>query len=165
MGMRTSIVVSLLLAVATFPSVCWANPALSNPVPDAGQSRTLIASLERGACLGRCPQYAVRVYSDGLVEFEGRRFVATAEKASATLTAAELKAVRSALEAAHFESFKPAYTRPTTTDLPTVIVSNGRKTVRHALGDQTAPASLTRLEQQLDELLHTTRWMTQGVEQ
>jgi hypothetical protein len=133
-------------------------------VTPASAPHELLASLERTACYGRCPAYVVSVYADGVVEFDGRQFTATQGLAKATLTADELAAVRRALDASGFASFKAAYADTRTSDLPWATVQVGRKSVRHYTGDESAPPALTELERALDVLLGTSRWLA-GPEQ
>ncbi len=143
----------LLLLVA--PAACvTARPAA--PLP--------LASLSRGPCFGRCPEYQVEVFSDGRVRFEGRRHVATVGEAVGQLDAAQLSALEARFEAARFTDFAGRYERADTTDLPVVVLAYQGRAVRHALGDSSAPAALTQLEDDVDTLLGTARWVTGAVE-
>jgi hypothetical protein len=132
--------------------------------PPTAAPRRLVASIERGPCYGRCPVYTVRVFADGAVEFEGRQHVGTVGVATGKLSAAELVQLAAAFESRRFESLKAEYADPRTTDLPWVTVSNGRKTVRHYTGDESAPKALTELEAAIDRLVGTARWLA-GPEQ
>lgn len=121
---------------------------------------TPLLSLQRGACFGRCPVYRVQVYDDGTLEFVGERFVASLGTSSAQLDAAALATLRARVEGSSFSRWKQRYTRPTVTDLPTVQLSWKGRTIVHAQGDRSAPPDLTRLEDDLDVLLDTARWIT-----
>jgi hypothetical protein len=118
----------------------------------------LVASLERGACLGACPVYKVEAFDDGTVRFVGVRFVGHPGVSSGQLSPAQLADLRAVFARFDFDELK-SYENTQTSDMPWVTLSNGRKTVRHYLGDERAPASLTALEKELDQLMHTARWL------
>jgi nucleoid-associated protein YgaU len=127
---------------------------------DAAKTKIALLTLERGACFGRCPMYRVQLFDDGALEFVGERFVAAVGTSTAQLDAAALAKLRARVEGSSFARWKQRYTRPTVTDLPTVQLSWKGKTIVHALGDASAPPELTRLENDVDVLLDTARWIT-----
>lgn len=43
------------------------------PAPPAVQKPVLVASIEMGACMGRCPQYRALIYRPGRMEYFGQR--------------------------------------------------------------------------------------------
>jgi hypothetical protein len=131
----------------------------SEPKLAAPAGHTLIASLERSPCYGRCPAYTVRVFADGAVEFDGRQFVGTLGPSRGVLSAAQVAALQQAFATAQFDALKPAYRDTRTTDLPWVTVSNGSKSVHHYTGDESAPPALTELEATIDRLVGTSTWV------
>jgi Domain of unknown function (DUF6438) len=151
MRMRLPLFTALLLtACATVNSpAAAATPA----------AHTLVASLERGPCFGSCPAYAVRVYADGAVEFDGRRFTALTGHHTGSISAERLAELAAAFKAAAFSTLKPEYTHATVTDMPYLTISDGTKTVRHALGDEHAPASLVTLESAIDQAVTISQWV------
>lgn len=128
--------------------------------PDPKPSSDSLVTLTRGRCMGRCPAYSVTVSSAGAVEFTPESSTLATEKATATLNAAQLEALTKRLGAAPFSQWKDAYEKATTTDLPTVSVTFAGRTIRHNLGDETAPAELVALENDLDALIGTGPWTT-----
>lgn len=66
--------------------------ALRGHVRTEGPGPTLVVSLERTACFGACPQYSVSLYRDGIVAYEGVRFVKVRGKRMARLTPEEAAA-------------------------------------------------------------------------
>jgi hypothetical protein len=119
-----------------------------------------LASLYRGPCLGRCPEYQVDVYADGAVRFRGLRHVATMGEARGQLDEAQLATLTARFEAAQFQSFAGRYEHLDTSDLPLVIIAFQGRMVRHAHGDLGAPPELTQLEDDFDRLVGTKRWVT-----
>ncbi len=147
--MRSSVLLTMLLF-----SACRSTPEPKKAAP------TVLVSLQREACFGKCPLYSVRVMTDGAVTFEGERFVAVTGTSTAQLDPAALGTLVARLEASGFERWKPAYTTREVTDLATVELRFKDKTIRHYLGDAHAPAELTALEADVDTLLGTSQWVT-----
>jgi hypothetical protein len=149
-----------LLFVALVSGACATAPVAATATAAAtstAQPHQLVASLERGACNGACPTYVVRVFADGAVEFEGRRFTATKGLASDHLTAAQLAQLHEAFRAAAFDSLAPSYRDPHVADQAVITVTHGAKTVAHSTGE--AQPALKALEDRLDEVLGTSRWV------
>lgn len=118
---------------------------------------SLLVALERGACFGACPIYRVEVFTDGRVRFQGERFVQVTEPVEAKLSEAQLQALTARLERGGF-AWK-SYERRDATDMPTVVLTWKGQTLRHYQGDQSAPPELTQLEDDLDALIGTARWI------
>ncbi len=163
--MRMRLLSALVLTccvTASAPATVQPRPAdIPAPLAVAATERghVLVASLERGPCYGRCPTYAVRVYADGSVEFVGHRFTAVLGAHTGHITPERLAALATAFEVAHFSSLKSEYVNATVTDLPYLTVSDGHKTVRHALGDEHAPAVLVTLEDAIDRAVNISQWV------
>jgi len=119
--------------------------------------------LSRTACFGTCPVYTVTVHPDGTVIFEGGRFVKAKGRHRAHLSRAKLAALRRAIRHAGFFALHDDYTRRMRTDAPsatlTVRLGHRRKTVDHYYGDTTAPKALTALEDAVDRIVDTARWI------
>jgi hypothetical protein len=122
-----------------------------------------VAALTRGACLARCPEYEARLFSDGYVEFEGLKNTTVHGRATGNVPKGRVEEVRAALKLAGVGGMLPEYARPEVTDQPTVtvrFVEDGvERTVRHMTGDMNAPETLLILENHLDQLLETERWV------
>ena len=115
-------------------------------------------SLQRSPCFGGCPVYLVEVSSDGTVRFKGERYVKVTEPVTVKLDAAALAKLTALVEQSDFAKWKN-YVAVTTTDMPTVVLTFRGKTVQHYRGDEKAPEALTKLEDDLDALIGTDRWV------
>jgi hypothetical protein len=148
-----------LLALLLLGSVALADSS----VPKEGGASAPMVTLERTACYGRCPIYKVTVLRDGTVLWEGERFVKTVGKATAKLPAAAQAQLADAFKAADFFALQDKYERYDITDHPSAIVSlddgKRRKTVRHYHGDSSAPKALYALEDSLDRIIGTSKWI------
>lgn len=131
--------------------------------PDAGSADDVLAVLERTPCFGRCPVYGVSVHRDGRVEYEGRRFVGQVGRVSAQLTPAQLDDLVQAFHAANFFALEHQKASRHTTDLPGAVLTfheNGQaRTIRDDHGDPGWPQALRALEDRIDEIVGTSRWV------
>jgi len=162
--MRLALFAVLLGVACTSPTA----PRRASGTADQARSQTeealpeeaprLVASLQRGPCLGVCPVYKVEAFDDGTVRFTGGRFVGHPGVSTGHLSPAQLADLRAVFARFNFDELK-SYENTQTSDLPWVTLSNGRKTLRHYQGDGRAPASLTALEKELDQLMHTAQWL------
>jgi hypothetical protein len=132
-------------------------------VPETGGGGKVLASLERTACYGRCPIYTVTVLRDGTVQWEGKHFVKLTGKASARLPAAKLAELADAFQKAGYFALKDKYTRYDVTDHPSANLSyddgTHKKAIAHYHGDRSAPAVLDELEERIDEIVGTSKWI------
>jgi hypothetical protein len=125
----------------------------------------VVASLERTMCYGTCPAYRLTVLSDGQVEWEGRRFVKVNGKAQATLTPAEMAALKAAFADVHYFELHGKYDCREWTDHPSANTSfddgTQRNAVRHYHGCKSAAHvdELTALEAKVDRICRTERWV------
>jgi Domain of unknown function (DUF6438) len=144
--------------------LCAASLALADSsVPQAPVASSVMLSLERTACYGRCPIYTVTVLRDGTVQWEGRQFVKTTGEATAKLPAATLTALADAFKRADYFSLHDKYDSYDVTDHPSAITSysdgSKKKTIHHYHGDRSAPEKLSELESRIDELVGTSKWI------
>ena len=131
---------------------------------DAGVPEVL-AVLERGPCFGRCPMFTATVRTDGTVVFQGERFVSQAGMQESRLTPSQLDDLVQAFESRDIWGWKTAYTKHTVTDMATVVVTYKGKTIKHYLGDDSAPKALVDLEEALPGLMHVQEFISGGAAQ
>jgi hypothetical protein len=131
-----------------------------------------VITLERSPCFGTCPVYKLAIYSDGKVEYEGLEFVKKTGKAEGRITEDELKQLISEFEKIDYFNLADQYVSGSKkncpevwTDHPTAATSlnwNGKKkTVVHYHGCRGATVlkQLTALENKIDEVAKTERWI------
>jgi len=117
---------------------------------------------ETTSCFGVCPVFAIRVFEDGRIEYEGRRFVMQRGLRFGRLSSKRLEELRQAVA-----EFKQLATHccdcADRTDAPTTIIEvhgdEGNKTVRHYHGCESAPASISVLEDKIFTLTRAVRWV------
>lgn len=128
-------------------------------------------TLQRTACFGTCPVYKLTIKSDGSVTFEGVRFTKTTGIATGKITPGDFRTLAKEFEKINYFSLPDAYMPGTkecpqrVTDMPSAETSirfNGRtKSVSHyhGCGTEGALAKLTALENKIDEVVGTQKWI------
>lgn len=163
-ALRTALIAASLAA-------CHGSAPAPAPAPDkaAGAADGAPAvSLERTSCFGSCPVYRVTISRDGMVRFEGKRFVTDSGADSAQVTRSAVDSLLAELDRGGYYGFADQYVSGApacglyATDLPSVntAVDDGRrrKSVEHDRGCSQAPAGLAALENRIDEVAGTSRW-------
>ena len=179
------LVVAAVLALTYFEcgavNVSTPDPQKSSPVTNLQATpastpesipKDLSITLERGPCMGRCPQYKVTISADGTVEFEGKSDTKVTGKASGKITDSDLKQLVAEFEKMNYFDLKERYTDDAcpqvATDMSGATVSyqlNGKqKTVFHYHGCMTKdfqsyPPGLNLLENKIDEIARTDKWV------
>jgi hypothetical protein len=159
-------VISRLLALALVAvTACARREPVAAAAPGTGPAVTL----ERTPCFGTCPVYTLAISRSGEVTFTGKHHVVQAGQATATIPPERVDSLLAELEAAGYFEIADAYVMNSpacgmyATDSPTVITSATRdgetKTVRHDRGCSAAPPELSQLEQRIDEVAGTGRWV------
>jgi len=157
--MRITLIVTLIVMA------CVAACIVNTPPPQGPSGRhEPLATLERTPCFGFCPVYKVTIFRDGIVEYEGVRFVKTVGTATGRISARRLARVRALFERNGYFQFADSYQNYSVTDLPSAITSyspgGGRfKTVNHYLGDRSAPRALTEIEDGIDRIVDIEQWI------
>jgi hypothetical protein len=116
--------------------------------------------------------YRVTVSADGSLRFEGKSFVSHPGSSLARIPKARVDSLVAELQAGGYFNLDQRYVPGSpacgnaATDLPTVTTSvtlDGRtKRVEHYRGCSAAPQSLSRLEDRIDQVLNTARWIGHG---
>jgi len=114
--------------------------------------------MERTECLGHCPVYAVTLYQDGAVEFQGEKNL---PRGTEWRTVAPAEVERLARAAEQVPAWQCATDR-IVTDHPSAVVtvSRGHPTRRfvHDHGDPCAPFDMFLLEADIDRAAGTARF-------
>ena len=123
-----------------------------------------LATLERTACFGTCPVYKVAIFRNGTVEYQGERFVKTKGRATGHIGAKRLDELQELFQQSGYLRFNDSYERQDVTDLPSAFTSYspapGRtKSVRHYLGDFSAPKALFDVEEGIDRIVNIEQWI------
>jgi hypothetical protein len=130
--------------------------------PDLMPGTTLLATLERTGCYGECPVYRLTVSTDGSVVYVGTRWVKVVGRREYKLSPAQIADIQSAFERANFMALRD-YDHVESTDDDWAHVSfslGGRlKRVRHYHGDNAAPPALSALEDELDRVTDSGRFV------
>jgi len=127
--------------------------------------------------MGPCPIYILTIQSDGKVIFEGVKYTQTVGQIESRLSDQKVKELIGEIKKANFFSFKDDYSSDSkncsrySTDGPGAILSikfdEAEKTVNHStncfvndwFSDKDSLRPLTILENKIDEIVETKRWI------
>jgi hypothetical protein len=137
-------------------------PSVHVPAPAVRPDSKVDIMLLRSMCYGRCPVYKVSVSTRGIV-FDGEAFVAAEGRHTDTVDPSAVRALAKKFVAADFYSMREEY-RASVTDNSTYVLSiaiDGRKKqVVDYVGQWVGmPAAIVELEDDVDALAHTERWI------
>lgn len=139
-------------------------PETRIPFPAIIDRSTIKIVLDRGACLGTCPNYRVEISADGTVRYDGRGFVAVrGGMQEAHIPVEAVQYLYDDFEKADFFSTLDSYRAPVT-DLPTTRVSisfdGTTKTVMDYAGLAIGmPREIVELEAAIDATADTKKWV------
>ena len=151
------------LAILTAPS---AGVTQNRAVPE-----DTIIKLERTACFGECPVYAVTIDARGNVTYVGRKFVRMEGRRTARIPVARVAALLDMANKIGFFDLRDKYrtvrnpdgSETFVTDLPTTIVTITRAGATKRVEDYYgAPHSLHDLELEIDNAAGTSGWVERG---
>jgi hypothetical protein len=146
------------VALASCAPVAPAGPG-GNPVNQAN----VVISLARSACYGFCPIYSVAITGEGEVTYVGDGFVNVVGEQRATIPLADVASLPARFDAIGFHALRNEY-RASITDIPTYTIAlerNGQRKVVVDYGGLSAgmPASVRALEDEIDRVAGTARWV------
>ncbi len=125
--------------------------------------KTLVITLSRTSCFGRCPDYTVEIHGDGTVIFNGRRNVVHTGEYRAHIPRAAVRALVDKFRNGDYFALNDSY-RARATDLPTYTTSiafDGRSKRVVDYGGQIigAPFAVNEIENAIDEAANTGQWI------
>ncbi|OLE27118.1 MAG: hypothetical protein AUI36_31735, partial [Cyanobacteria bacterium 13_1_40CM_2_61_4] len=130
-----------------------------------------VITLERTACFGACPMYRLTIAADGAVTFNGRQYTKTKGIARGQISPNDFRQLIAEFEKIDYFSLSDNYSPGTPvcprviTDMPSantsIRLSGKMKSVNHyhGCGDSGALAKLTALENRIDEVAGTEKWI------
>lgn len=133
------------------------------PVEAPANEGPAMITLTRGVCFGTCPDYTVSISDSGQVTYVGRRFVNVVGEQHATIPVEDVRRLLARFDEIGFNDLRDEY-RGHMTDLPTFTVTlerNGhRKSVLDYAGTSVGmPQAVRDLEQEIDRVANTARWV------
>jgi len=126
-------------------------------------NRGIEITLERGMCFGTCPVYSVTLTENGTVQWVGKQFVEVTGEATDHIDPAQVMNLSDTITAAGFFEMNNTYIGYDITDMPSVILTvrnnTTTKRIEHYHGDLSAPFNLTMIEDEVDIVAQSTRWI------
>lgn len=165
--MQRSLTTLFLVFAATMACFFPSGDDVSASIP---RRRTRVITLKRTVCFGSCPIYELTIYSDGRVEYVGKRFVRKVGKATGKISREQLQEL--VMEFTNIYYFNlPASIEPgsrhcsqSATDHPSAITSLTWRGKSHSVnhyhgcrGSNTLEL-LRKLEDKIDEAVNVKQW-------
>lgn len=114
---------SLLLSLAAQECGSKKQTSSSSPTQEKGEQRDLYIRIQRTGCYGRCPIDKVELLPEGIVRYEGERFVPRLGVYTRQLSQAELARAEQLLQKGNFAQYEEVYDNPGISDLPSLILT------------------------------------------
>jgi len=131
--------------------------------PTPSDLKEVVITLERTACHGTCPVYALTIYGSGTVIYEGKEFDKTTGEKERNISEEQIRQLVSEFDKIGYFSLSDSYEERTITDAPSTITSitidEKTKSIKHYHGDFSAPELLTELENRIDEITNSAQWI------
>ena len=142
--MKATIVILAALSLASSAGKCRKNTS--------GGDASNLVELKTSGCFGFCPMFRLTALNNGLVRYEGERFVEKVGKDSFQLTPAELKQLKTKVKDANLWQY-PDKIKTDIVDAPfaTLIAYEGGRS-KTVTGSVDRPAPLLELEALLKDL-------------
>ncbi len=122
-----------------------------------------VITLERQACFGMCPVYALNIFADGTVVYLGIDHVAVTGVQVTTIDPSAVELLVREMTASGYFGWNDEYTTMTITDQAYVITSistdDGYKHIVRYDGDANAPVGLVRFEDRIDRIVNSDQWV------
>ena len=123
----------------------------------------VIIRLNRTVCFGKCPAYLLTVKADGQVNFFGQDHTKTKGQAKDKISKEKVKQLLTEFKNAKFFELNDNYnstncSKDNPTIRTTLFINKKVKKIEHDLGCD-APQELTNLENQIDEIVGTEKWI------
>ncbi|MBN8573877.1 MAG: DUF6438 domain-containing protein [Candidatus Kapaibacterium sp.] len=119
--------------------------------------------MQRTPCFGTCPVYTVTVTGRGDVQFMGTQFVSKEGESRKQVPVDSVRTLIGMFKDIQFTTLKDEYEDRAMSDAPSAIVTyatkDRSKTVKHYLGDMSAPEQLKKLEQAIDRIAKVHEWV------
>ena len=137
-------------------------PSIHVPAPTLRPDSEVDITLSRSMCYGRCPVYKVSVSTRSIV-FDGEAFVAAEGRHTSKVDPGAVRDLAKKFVDADFYSMRGEY-RASVTDNPTYVLSiaidGHKKQVVDYVGSwEGMPQVISQLEDDVDALAHTERWI------
>lgn len=129
--------------------------------PDSAKHGIFEIGIERGGCLGGCPEYTFIVGSDGAVRYEGFEHVARKGKFTGKVSSEDFQQLARFIRDSGYMELEDNYHGGGTdraTDFTMVLMKGKRKTISNYANS--GPSKLWAIEQLIDGLMAKVEWNT-----
>lgn len=147
----------IIASVFLFLGTCKGSKEVSSSVPAQTDNSKIIITYQRGACMGRCPDYTMSINGEKkTIDYTGKGNVEKMGIYTKPITDAELTKLVEAFKTADFYSLDAKYLGQVT-DLPSRYITYSKDGVVKKVQDRFgAPDKLKALEKLLEDIADST---------
>ena len=129
---------------------CFSNLETNQPV----------FTLKRTACYGKCPQYELRLYANGLINYEGKMFVDKIGCFQFSISKKKIDQLFNLINEVNYFSFDDVYDAEVS-DVPSIITEVNYQNKSHQIIDRfKGPKELEKLYKLIDSYIETNdQWL------
>lgn len=144
---------SLLLPLYFTLFACKQTETAQQTITESHQETTLFVTMSKTPCYGQCPVYNFNIYSNGKVEYFGKRFVKYEGNYTSLLLKEDLDSIKEQILSSNFFELNSSYDSKAT-DIPSCITSVTLDGQSKKIIDRTgAPKELKELEKLIENLV------------
>lgn len=141
------------------------------PIPQPLPAETAIITLERTACFGGCPVYALTISGDGTVTYDGKQNVQRVGRATARISPEQVRGLVTEFEQAGYFALSnryvygapscPLYAADSPSAITSIKLGQRTKRIEHDYGCDGSPAKLRELGRKIDQVVQSGQWTGQ----
>lgn len=148
----------LWLLLMAFAAVAHAGPPKKAKAAAQPPAPKVLVAIERGGCMGECPQYRVELYDDGRLVFEGMQFTPVQGPREEQRSREQVAAVIAHFQKADFEKWADT-TQVAVRGAPKVRISFRENTLEYRRSPFTTTKTVVDFTDQLEVLLGIDTWV------
>jgi hypothetical protein len=123
------------------------------------ENDSLFASIDKGACFGKCPVYSMKIYNSGSVRYYGKNFVEKEGSFSMVLDKDQMSSFVEKAKEINYMEMDDTYDNRNITDLPSIkssiVIDKTRKSIKRRFG---YPKEILEFEKLFEDLLASGKW-------
>lgn len=164
----------LLHVVLITASLIWLTPSCkqrqstasssSNGTSELQLQDSLLVSIRRGACFGRCPEYEASIYKSGFAEYKGVANVKKLGTWTTRLSPEQLKEMVALIRESKMEEKDSAYVNKYLADFPAYYlwIADLKPRRQILVNHEAPPEQISEFTSLLDKLLESLQWRPMG---
>ncbi len=142
---------TLLVLIILFS--CKVKEKIHSPTTPVDETSSLFIKMEKTPCYGKCPSYVVEIFTNGDVNFIGKKFIDFEGKYFSKISIEQLNQLKTKINDINFFELNNKYDSPAT-DIPACITEiHLDNNIKKITNRHQGPPTLKELEQLIEEIV------------